>query len=142
PFASFAVFFFHFGRPLVTGAPAPLRAIASSGFVAVSFFYVLSGFVLTLASRRALTAGTLHRRRFFVRRAARVIPTALLALALLLPLALHPAWGRATGAFPAGGPSVALTGILHVLLLQAWIPSLTLTWNLPAWSVSVELAFY
>jgi peptidoglycan/LPS O-acetylase OafA/YrhL len=142
PFASFAVFFFHFGRPLVAGAPGPLRALGGAGFVAVSFFYVLSGFVLTLASRRALVAGTLDRRRFFVRRAARIIPTALLALALLVPLALHPAWGRASGAFPAGGPPLALTGLLHLTLLQAWLPSLALTWNLPAWSVSVELAFY
>jgi peptidoglycan/LPS O-acetylase OafA/YrhL len=31
---------------------------------------------------------------------------------------------------------------LHASFLQAWIPSLALTWNLPAWSVSVELAFY
>ena len=142
PFASFAVFFFHFGRPLVATAPSPVRALAGSGFVAVSFFYVLSGFVLMLGSRRALADGSFSHARFLGRRLARVLPAALLALALLAPLALHPAWGRATGAFPAGAPHPALTLLLHVSFLQAWLPSLALTWNLPAWSVSVELAFY
>jgi peptidoglycan/LPS O-acetylase OafA/YrhL len=142
PFASFAVFFFHFGRPLVADAPGPLRALAGSGFVAVSFFYVLSGFVLALAHRRHIREGSFVARRFFARRLARVWPAALLALALLLPLALRPSWGRAIGAFPAAGPPPLTTGLLHLFLVQAWLPSLTLSWNLPAWSASVELAFY
>jgi len=142
PFASFAVFFFHFGRPLVAGEPAWLRSLCGSGYVAVSFFYVLSGFVLTLGHRDRIAAGELQLGRFLVRRVARVLPSALLALAVLLPLALYTPWGRATGAFPAGGPPLALSGLCHLLFVQAWVPSLALTWNLPAWSVSVELAFY
>jgi peptidoglycan/LPS O-acetylase OafA/YrhL len=142
PFASFAVFFFHFGRPLVAGAPAPLRAAASSGFVAVSFFYVLSGFVLTLGTRRQFADGSFTHGRFLARRIARVVPAAFLALALISPLALHAAWGQATGAFPVDGPNRWLTLLLHATFLEAWFPSLALTWNLPAWSVSVELAFY
>lgn len=142
PFASFAVFFFHFGRPLLDGAPAWLRALGGSGFVGVSFFYVLSGFVLTIGHRQQLLDGRLVARRFFVRRLARVLPTALLALALLAPLAIWAPWGRATGAFPPSGAPPWLTALLHVTFLQAWFPSLALTWNLPAWSVSVELAFY
>jgi peptidoglycan/LPS O-acetylase OafA/YrhL len=142
PFASFAVFFFHFGRPLVAAAPRPLRDLAGSGFVAVSFFYVLSGFVLTLAYRDQARDGRFASRRFFARRLARVWPAALFALLMLLPLFVHRPWGRATGAFPDGGPSPLVTGLLHLTLLQAWLPSLALSWNLPAWSVSVELAFY
>lgn len=143
PLASLAVFFFHFGRPLLAGQPSWLRSLLGSGFVAVSFFYVLSGFVLTLGQRRQLLDGALDARRFVTRRISRLVPTAWLALALLLPLALHAPWGRATGAFPsASSSSLLLTGLLHLLLLQAWAPSLALTWNLPAWSVSVELAFY
>jgi peptidoglycan/LPS O-acetylase OafA/YrhL len=142
PFASFAVFFFHFGRPLVAAAPGPLRAAASSGFVAVSFFYVLSGFVLTIGTRRQLLDGGFVHRRFLARRVARVLPAAFVALVLLAPLALYAPWGRATGAFPADGPNPWLTLLLHATFLEAWFPSLALTWNLPAWSVSVELAFY
>jgi peptidoglycan/LPS O-acetylase OafA/YrhL len=141
PFASFAVFFFHFGRPLVAGAPPWLRSLTGSGFVAVSFFYVLSGFVLTLGHRAQFADGRFDGRRFFLRRAARLLPAAWLALALLVPLALHRAWGEATGAFPAGTPLV-LPFLLHLGLVQAWLPPLALRWNLPAWSVSVELAFY
>jgi peptidoglycan/LPS O-acetylase OafA/YrhL len=142
PFASFAVFFFHFGRPLLKGAPAWLQALFGSGFVGVSFFYVLSGFVLTLGARDRLSDGSFDHRRFLIRRIARVLPSAFLALALMLPLAIYAPWGRATGAFPSSGAPPWLTGLLHLTFLQAWIPSLALSWNLPAWSVSVELAFY
>jgi peptidoglycan/LPS O-acetylase OafA/YrhL len=142
PFASVAVFFFHFGRPALDGGPAWLRALGGSGFVGVSFFYVLSGFVLTLGHRQPLVEGTFVARRFFARRLARVIPAAFLALALLLPMALYAPWGRATGAFPSAGAPPWLTALLHLGFVQAWFPSLALTWNLPAWSVSVELAFY
>ena len=33
-------------------------------------------------------------------------------------------------------------GLLQLMMVQAWWPPLALTWNLPAWSISVELAFY
>ncbi|HEX4457182.1 MAG TPA: hypothetical protein VIA18_04390, partial [Polyangia bacterium] len=69
PFASLYVFFFHFGRPLLTTAPGWLRALGGSGFVGVSFFYVLSGFVLALSyGPRILDGAAFNWRRFFARR--------------------------------------------------------------------------
>ncbi|MCU1281269.1 MAG: acyltransferase 3 [bacterium] len=133
PFASFYVFFFHFGRPLVATAPAWLRSLAGGGYVGVSFFYVLSGFVLALGYGPRIVAADFSHRRFLERRLARVLPAYLFAAALLVPLAL-----RHDGSVPAS----PLGGVLQLLMLQAWWPPLALTWNLPAWSISVELALY
>jgi peptidoglycan/LPS O-acetylase OafA/YrhL len=134
PFASLYVFFFHFGRPLVEHAPAPLRALASSGFVGVSFFYVLSGFVLAIGEKRRIADGTFEHRAFLARRLSRVAPAYFAAwLILIAPLLV------------GGASSVSASvpgGLLQLAMLQAWWPPLALTWNLPAWSISVELAFY
>jgi peptidoglycan/LPS O-acetylase OafA/YrhL len=143
PFASAFVFLFHFGRPLLVGAPRWQKAMFSSGFIAVSFFYVLSGFVLTFCYRERLLSGALDVRRFLIRRISRIYPAYALALLALIPLALSPAWGKWSGAFHDPSPAkVTLTGVAHALMIQAWWPPLTLTWNLPGWSVSVEFAFY
>jgi peptidoglycan/LPS O-acetylase OafA/YrhL len=142
PFASLFVFFFHFGRPLVAAAPPPLRALAGSGFVAVSFFYVLSGFVLTVGQRAAFAQGRFDHRRFLARRLGRLAPAHLIMWALLLPLALAPALGAASGAFVDAPARRVASGLLHLVLAQAWWPPLASSWNIPAWSISVELAFY
>ncbi len=133
PFASFYVFFFHFGRPLTATWPAWLRSLAGSGYVGVSFFYVLSGFVLALSYGARIASGQFSHRRFLARRLSRLGPAYLFALALLLPLALRSDGGVRTS---------ALGGVLQVVMLQAWWPPVALSWNLPAWSVSVELALY
>jgi peptidoglycan/LPS O-acetylase OafA/YrhL len=145
PFASLLVFAFHFCRPVVTDGPAWLRSLVGAGFVAVSFFFVLSGFILAVSHRERLLdqSSGLDRRRFLLRRIARIYPTYLFALLLLLPLALYAPWGASTGAFPdAAGAGKLGTGLLHLAMVQAWWPPVTLSWNLPGWSVSVEIACY
>jgi peptidoglycan/LPS O-acetylase OafA/YrhL len=142
PFASALVLVYHFAQPLVAAGPSWARAAAGAGYIAVSFFYVLSGFVLALAYGDRLTEGRFDRGRFFSRRLARIAPTYLFALLLLLPLALDDGWGRASFAFQDGHGHRALTGLLHLFAVQAWFPQETLSWNLPGWSISVEISFY
>jgi peptidoglycan/LPS O-acetylase OafA/YrhL len=133
PFASLYVFFFHFGRPLLASAPAWLRSLGGGGFVGVSFFYVLSGFVLAHSYGARMTEGAFDHRRFLVRRLSRLGPAYFAALLVLLPLALR---------HDGNVGSSALGGVLQLFMLQAWWPPAALTWNLPAWSISVEVAFY
>ena len=134
PFVSLYVFFFHFGRPLLTTAPRWLRALGGSGFVGVSFFYVLSGFVLALSyGPHILDGRTFDHRRFVARRISRLLPAYLAALVVLAPLA----WRH-----DANVVASPLGGMLQLLFLQAWWPPVALTWNLPAWSISIEVAFY
>jgi peptidoglycan/LPS O-acetylase OafA/YrhL len=142
PFASLYVFLFHFGRPLFAGAPPWLRGLGESGFVAVSLFYVLSGFVLTTSQQRALASGRFDHGRFLARRLGRLVPAHLLMWLAMLPLALSPTLAVASGAFGDEPSRRALSGLAQLLLVQAWWPPLVASWNLPAWSISVELAFY
>ena len=117
----------HIGDALL-GPASRLNGILQTGWVGVSFFFVLSGFVLTWSSRS-------HDRPlpFYRRRAARIMPNHLVAWALSLVVV------GITGA------SVGLVGVLASLpLLHAWHPSEAVHFavNGVAWSLSVEVFFY
>jgi len=107
---------------------------------AVSFFFVLSGFILayvypSLDDKRDVG-------RFFRARFARIWP--LHVATLLLVIALLPDWfkGLAGGSFIG----IFLSPIFWVnaLLVHAWIPVREYFWsyNAVSWAVSAELALY
>ncbi|EHR51978.1 putative acyltransferase [Saccharomonospora marina XMU15] len=95
-------------------------------FLGVSFFFVLSGFVLTWSVRSGDTAA-----RFWRRRACKIYPnhlvTFLLAVALLL--ALHK---PVTGWWQ------------NLLLIHAWFPDQAIfnSANVVSWSLACEAVFY
>jgi peptidoglycan/LPS O-acetylase OafA/YrhL len=130
-FAAFAVFGFHATGLLAMLGTGRLGRLGSHLFAAgptgVSFFFILSGFVLTW-SGRASTATS-----FWRRRAARILPAYLVAwllgLVVLIALEKSP---------PAGG------SIASLLLVQAWSPDphVLFAVNIVAWSLAVEVAFY
>lgn len=106
----------------------------------VDVFFILSGFVLTHAYRRALDEGRLNYRRFLVARFARIYPAHLAVLAFVLVM---------VGAASAVGAEFDRNlynpaGLLTTLLLvQAWGPEvITAEWNGPAWSLSAEWFAY
>ena len=122
-FAALAVFACHVGRWDLPG----LQAITSGGYAAVSFFFVLSGFVLVWSTSASVTASDFYRRRI-----ARIYPAHLVTLlvALLAPVV-------------AGGLSVPAV-VLGVVLLQAWSPASSVVFggNDVSWSLSCEAFFY
>ncbi|QCX73794.1 Acyltransferase family protein [Streptomyces sp. YIM 121038] len=104
------------------------QVLAKAGWVGVSFFFVLSGFVLTWSARPAERA-----HRFWRRRLAKIYPSHLVtALAAFVLLA-------ATAAAPGPG-AVAV----NVTLLQSFFPQphLYVSGNPVSWSLSCELLFY
>lgn len=123
--AAAGVVVFHYGKHVPSLAwGRPYWEIANS---AVSFFFFLSGFILThVYSRRPVT----RRADFYVARAARILP--LYALALLAAALFHSRQG--TLDWDAFG--------LNALLVQAWVPGYSQTVNSPGWSLSVEMFFY
>jgi peptidoglycan/LPS O-acetylase OafA/YrhL len=142
--AALQVLLFHYGSSLAGAGVAPwIERVRSRGFVAVSFFFALSGFVLAYQYTGAALNGRLESRSFWVNRFARVYPAYLVGLVALVPLALFKPWGTATHAF--GDASVrakAATGIAHLLMVQGWFPRLVASWNIPGWSLCVEIFFY
>ncbi|MFZ5877174.1 MAG: acyltransferase family protein [Nitrospirota bacterium] len=120
---------FHFGGAGFPFSVFPfLRKLVDQGYLAVTFFFVLSGF--TLAVRYA--GRPIDPKRFMLARLARIYP--LYAVGLVASGAIFAYFGtlqRNLGALP-----------LNALLMQAWVPSFALSWNTPCWFLSALFMFY
>ena len=139
-FAAFAVVVFHYGRDSLRVVSPALATAAGAGPAAVSFFYVLSGAVLTWGYVGEAGLPTRDTRTFWVARAARILPAYLLALLLSFePFALH-TWKLHPDL--GGLLRVSLGALACGLLVQAFVPSLAASLNTPGWSVSCEAFFY
>jgi peptidoglycan/LPS O-acetylase OafA/YrhL len=140
-FAAFHVMLFHTQAMGAVFGPEWFRRISSIGYVGVSFFFVLSGFILvyTYADK------PLRARDFWQARFARVYPAYAFALVLTLPFFLWSASHYAEIKLPFMAFEAAhfkTAAILEIALLQAWIPPAALSWNAVGWSLSVEVLFY
>lgn len=115
--------FFYFLAPY-----AVMNHVFTQGTTGVSFFFVLSGFVLTWSHRDGDRAGSFYRRR-----AARIGPLHVVTWAVMGVLLV------ALATRPASVPALA-----SLLLLSPWTPgwALHLTMNNPAWSLGCEAFFY
>ncbi|SHG11378.1 Peptidoglycan/LPS O-acetylase OafA/YrhL, contains acyltransferase and SGNH-hydrolase domains [Kaistia soli DSM 19436] len=102
----------------------------------VSFFFILSGFVIFLVYGAMKSPEA--RKAYLVARIARIYPLHLATFVLLFVL-LNGDPGRF-----GTGESSWLAGILNVLLLQAWVPIGTVFFgfNSLSWTISVEMFFY
>lgn len=102
----------------------------------VSFFFVLSGFILKY--NYSELSNWQQVKRFFIARFARIYPSHIAAIGLLLLL---------TGGLNLGGldkVQSVFVGFLNVFLMQSLVPlkDVFLTYNGVAWSISTEFWFY
>jgi peptidoglycan/LPS O-acetylase OafA/YrhL len=135
---AWAVVLYHVRVSCAAWLPAGVMAGLAHGYLAVDFFFLLSGFVIWLNYGERLHAGGRGvATDFLVRRFARVWPlhALMLGFATLIAVALI-ATGREAPHFP-----FALLP-LHLALMQDWGFSNALMWNDPAWSISAEWAAY
>jgi peptidoglycan/LPS O-acetylase OafA/YrhL len=131
-FAAINIVLFHFSNPEWFGWLAP---VVNAGFVSVSYFILLSGFVLGYNYNIRARAGELDKKRFWKARFTRIYPIYLLSL-LLSWSTLPREYGSHThGMFWAGI-------VLTPLLLQGWIPAIATFLNTPAWTMSAESFYY
>lgn len=101
----------------------------------VSFFFVLSGFILTYVYRDLSANGAV--KEFYVHRIARIWPVHIAATLLLFVLVPGKLWSL----LYAGG---LLEGLTYVTLTHAWVPLWRFFLNLNgvSWTISVEMFFY
>lgn len=118
--------------------PHGVMAAAHKGYLAVDFFFLLSGFVIWLSARGDFASrGLAAAPAFLRRRMARIYPLYAVMLALTVAFAalLH-----TTGRDADNYPWTELP--LHIFMLQNWGFTDALSWNHPAWSISTELSAY
>ena len=124
--AALGVYINHFGNP--AWFPNSLNNIQSNGGFAVPFFFVLSGFVLTLAHE----GKQINARIFYLNRFARIGPTYIVALLI------------AVAYVSLSGFTFDHVFMMHFFGLQAWFPTSDsgFAFNGPGWTISVEIFFY
>jgi peptidoglycan/LPS O-acetylase OafA/YrhL len=128
-FAATYVFVFHFGAGFAqrSGLLDAIVTFLRNGFLGVSIFFVLSGFILTYTYKQRVDSPQM----FAVARFARIYPVYLLALLIALPLALS---------------ELTMLDVVRVLaMVQAWTPFSSTSgfaWIGQAWTLSVEVIFY
>lgn len=136
--AAWWVVLFHL-RLSMDWLPRPVLEVAARGYLAVDFFFLLSGFVIWWSSVDRIRQGGLAAvPAFLQRRVARIWPLhlALLGFAVALALLLWATGRPDPGLFPLDQLP------WNILLIQNWGLSDELVWNVPAWSISCELAAY
>ena len=109
--AAFVVFVFHMVNRHRAAARADRRGLQPSGYLGVTFFFVLSGFVLTWSARPER-----DKRTFYWRRFARIYPSHFVTLLLAIPVfySFSSRPGSWVKPFDLGILS------LSVVLLQGW----------------------
>mgnify|MGYP006153876425 CR=1 FL=1 len=131
--AAFALVIYHYGTKVFPFNTEFLNLIFRNSNLGVSFFFVLSGYVLMLAyGNKKLVSKT----AFFKKRFARIYPVYIVGISLMVFYYI------AYGYFGNGGTISLVEVISNVFLLQAWIPQHALTINYVGWSLSVEVLFY
>ncbi|WP_254367843.1 acyltransferase [Microbacterium sp. NC79] len=132
--AAFAVFLFHM-RNMVTFPPW-LQWFVEQGHHGVTFFFVLSGFVLTWSWRRETPV-----RAFYWRRFARIYPLHLIALLVAIPVFYRMIPNADQGWIKPLDWGVL---VLSFLVIQGWSrdPVILFSGNPAAWTLTVEAFFY
>lgn len=120
--AAAVVVLFHFGRE-----PLGLTGFLVAGPEMVTFFFVLSGFVMGVSTFNR----SVDKAFYWWSRAARILPMYWIAIAIMVAV------DRLQGV-----PIEYTPLLLNLTLLQAWFPQHALTVNPPGWSLSVEAFFY
>lgn len=108
------------------------NAIFYEGFLGVSFFFILSGFILAYNYKDKFLKEVISKKTFYVSRVARIYPMHFVTMLFALILALI-------------SSSDNLKYVVeHVFLIQSFFPDKNIYFSLnsPAWSISDEMFFY
>ncbi|MEN8899006.1 MAG: acyltransferase [Nonlabens sp.] len=124
---------------LKTSSTSWLRSIykdvLSHGYIGVSFFFILSGFILTHVYESKLNGTKNKKKNFFIARLARIYPLHVATFIIAIPLMF---WGQ-----EINGKGLLL-GLSNISLTQSYLPikELYFSFNGPSWSICCEVLFY
>lgn len=120
--------------------PMPLLRGVEYGYLAVDFFFVLSGFIIFINYYGKFDAHFRHNLLiFYWNRITRIYPVHLLMLGAYLVLCAAFLYKSASHSVPDGYTAAAFWQSLF--LVHAWGDT-PLSWNVPSWSISAEWFVY
>ena len=105
-----------------------INRLFAAGPAAVGFFFLLSGFVLSLHHPVVPS-----HRKFWRARLVRIYPMYLLAFLLFVPLAVQK--------YHHNPQMLVASAAVNLAMVQAWT-NISQSWNGPSWSLSVEAFLY
>ncbi|CRL47664.1 acyltransferase family protein [Pseudomonas sp. URMO17WK12:I11] len=130
--AAFYVFIFHMFSRVPADVPSFLGSFLYNGPVGMSFFFILSGFVLTY------NYGETPGKNYFAKRLIRIYPAYLLCGLLTYQVLIHQIISTEHNTL-----KFLVTNLLFLTATQSWLYTTMITWNFGGtWSVSVEMFFY
>lgn len=112
------------------------NSIFREGYLGVSFFFILSGFILAYNYQDKFIANQTPKKSFYIARFARIFPLHALTFIISLPLSYKIFTGSKT--------LWAARAFTNFSLTQSYIPlrKIYFSFNLPSWSISNEMFFY
>jgi peptidoglycan/LPS O-acetylase OafA/YrhL len=142
--AAMAVVLQHFSATAALLTVAWVPSLVPHGYMAVDFFFVLSGFIMAYNYAPAFEArGMRAYRPFLYKRVARIFPLGIAVTAIVLFCgALASLWHRADlfiAPITLEG-DLTLATLVNLAHLQGFFPQYN--FNSPSWSVSLELGAY
>ncbi|MDG1728690.1 MAG: acyltransferase [Algibacter sp.] len=124
--AAILIVVFHYGRDTFLFNNEYISFVSRQANVGVSYFFVLSGFVMIIAYGNRKHISFL---RFLQNRLARIYPVYLFAIILVLYVTIN--------------NDINFKDLsLNLTMIQSWFPEKAMTLNKPGWSLSVEFFFY
>ena len=130
------ILMFHFTPSGLASARHPwltLYPIVNIGYVFVSFFFLISGFILSY--NYAHRPGGVRKADFWMARFSRLYPVYLLTMLISIPMLMLEWRSRGPAEFWMGA-------ITTPLLLQGFFPHLATFWNTVSWTLSCEVVLY
>lgn len=109
-----------------------LHHIFYEGYVGVSFFFVLSGFILAYVYQQSFQENKVSKRFFYVARLARIYPLHILTMLI---------WVYMRKDHPLNEPYIT-NFISNIFLVQSFYPTEEIRFNAASWSLSTEMFFY
>ena len=130
-FAAIIVVLFHFAYCIPPFDEGILNRLIGNGHFAVTFFFVLSGFVMVLSNQKTNLKLYTEKIRFWKKRAIRLLPLYYLAILMYVIFTLG-----------VKNPIDWKEMLLNIIGVHAWDLNPQPLINPPSWSLSAEFFFY
>jgi peptidoglycan/LPS O-acetylase OafA/YrhL len=132
--AAISIVVYHYAKDIFPFNSDDVSFLFKQANLGVSYFFILSGFVMVIAYWKK---DKISISNYLLKRFARIFPVCLLATLILFGLKIAEYY-----LFPLKSDLNIYDFLLSLSLLQAWIPGKAMSFNTPAWSITVECFFY